>query len=178
MSVPAFSSYFLAPILMICKYCLANSQTCLLMSSILFFRKGFFITAIFTSTAGFCSALAPNYAVLLFFRFFVGLGLGGGPVLSSWLLEFIPAPRRGTWMSLFSAFWTVGTLLEASLAWVYSINNIIPPKLFLIFTNKCVIMMQPSNSIYNLLLENEKILTGKCLSAWCIEISLLRQLHY
>ncbi|XP_021834933.1 organic cation/carnitine transporter 7 isoform X2 [Spinacia oleracea] len=80
--------------------------------------KGFFITAIFTSTAGFCSALAPNYAVLLFFRFFVGLGLGGGPVLSSWLLEFIPAPRRGTWMSLFSAFWTVGTLLEASLAWI------------------------------------------------------------
>lgn len=81
-------------------------------------RNGFFITAIFTSTAGFCSALAPNYAALLFFRFFVGLGLGGGPVLSSWLLEFIPAPRRGTWMSVFSGFWTVGTLLEASLAWM------------------------------------------------------------
>ncbi|XP_021761978.1 organic cation/carnitine transporter 7-like isoform X2 [Chenopodium quinoa] len=81
-------------------------------------RNGFFITAIFTSTAGISSALAPNYATLIFFRFFVGLGLGGGPVLSSWLLEFIPAPRRGTWMSLFSAFWTVGTLLEASLAWI------------------------------------------------------------
>uniref|UniRef100_A0A803KQK2 Major facilitator superfamily (MFS) profile domain-containing protein n=1 Tax=Chenopodium quinoa TaxID=63459 RepID=A0A803KQK2_CHEQI len=57
-------------------------------------RNGFFITAIFTSAAGISSALAPNYATLIFFRFFVGLGLGGGPVLSSWLLEFIPAPRR------------------------------------------------------------------------------------
>ncbi|KAL2932876.1 Organic cation/carnitine transporter 7 [Bienertia sinuspersici] len=81
-------------------------------------RNGFFITAIFTSTAGFSSALAPNYTALIIFRFFVGLGLGGGPVLSSWLLEFIPAPRRGTWMSVFSAFWTIGTLLEASLAWL------------------------------------------------------------
>ncbi|CAO2824577.1 unnamed protein product [Amaranthus hypochondriacus] len=81
-------------------------------------RNGFFITAIFTSTAGLCSALAPNYASLIIIRFFVGLGLGGGPVLSSWLLEFIPAPKRGTWMSGFSAFWTIGTLLEASLAWI------------------------------------------------------------
>ncbi|KMS97142.1 hypothetical protein BVRB_7g178070 [Beta vulgaris subsp. vulgaris] len=81
-------------------------------------RNGFFITAIFTSTAGFCSGFAPNYTALIILRFFVGLGLGGGPVLSSWLLEFIPAPRRGTWMSVFSAFWTVGTLLEASLAWI------------------------------------------------------------
>ncbi|KAL5718029.1 Organic cation/carnitine transporter 7 [Ranunculus cassubicifolius] len=81
-------------------------------------RNGFFITAIITSIAAFLSAFAPNYISLIILRCLVGLGLGGGPVLSSWFLEFIPAPERGTWMVVFSTFWTVGTILEASLAWL------------------------------------------------------------
>ncbi|OAY71168.1 Organic cation/carnitine transporter 7 [Ananas comosus] len=80
-------------------------------------KVGFNFTALITGVAGFLSSFAPNYLSLIFLRFMVGVGLGGGHVLASWFLEFVPAPNRGTWMVVFSAFWSVGTILEASLAW-------------------------------------------------------------
>lgn len=81
-------------------------------------RNGFFVTAMITALAGFASSFSPNITVLIIMRCLVGAGLGGGPVLSSWFMEFIPAPNRGTWMVVFSAFWTLGTIFESSLAWI------------------------------------------------------------
>ncbi|PUZ37868.1 hypothetical protein GQ55_9G153700 [Panicum hallii var. hallii] len=83
-----------------------------------FFRTVLLLSTLLTSGLGFLSALSPNYFCLLALRFFVGIGVGSGHVFSSWFLEFVPAGNRGTWMVIFSFFWTIGTVLEASLAWV------------------------------------------------------------
>lgn len=81
-------------------------------------RRGLLSVAIVSTAAGFLSSLSPNYISLIILRCLVGIGLGGGPVYSSWFLEFVPTPNRGTWMVVFSTFWSFGTILEASLAWI------------------------------------------------------------
>lgn len=81
-------------------------------------RKGLLSVAIVTSISAFLSAFSINYAMLIILRMLVGVGLGGGPVYSSWFLEFVPPRKRGIWMVIFSTFWSIGTILEASLAWV------------------------------------------------------------
>ncbi|KAJ9128747.1 hypothetical protein P3X46_034519 [Hevea brasiliensis] len=81
-------------------------------------RKALLSMTVITSGAGFLSAFSPNYISLLFLRCLVGFGLGGGHVFLSWFLEFIPTLHRGKWMVIISIFWTIGTIFEASLAWI------------------------------------------------------------
>ncbi|VAI11581.1 unnamed protein product [Triticum turgidum subsp. durum] len=81
-------------------------------------RTGLLFSTLFTTGMGFVSAFSPNYACLVALRFLVGVGVGGAHVFMSWFLEFVPAHNRGTWMVAFSVFWTLGTVVEASLAWV------------------------------------------------------------
>lgn len=81
-------------------------------------RVGLLSVAVVTSIFAFLSAVSPNYVSMIVFRMVVGFGLGGGPVYSTWFLEFVPVQSRGIWMVIFSTSWTVGTILEASLAWV------------------------------------------------------------
>lgn len=48
----------------------------------------------------------------------MGLGLGGVPVSFTLYMEFMPTKGRGVWLIWLEAFWTLGSCLEAGLAWL------------------------------------------------------------
>ncbi|KAL1454336.1 hypothetical protein WDU94_010607 [Cyamophila willieti] len=80
------------------------------------------------------STLTQNYAFFMLFRFLNGAALGGsGPVIWSYFAEFQPKHKRGSMLSSMAAFWTLGNLFVASLAWLIipqSIGISIPGFLF------------------------------------------------
>ncbi|XP_065215026.1 synaptic vesicle glycoprotein 2C-like isoform X2 [Planococcus citri] len=65
------------------------------------------------------STFAQSYSVFMLFRFLNGAALGGsGPVIWSYFAEFQPKLKRGSMLSSMAAFWTLGNLFVASLAWI------------------------------------------------------------
>ncbi|KAG5672664.1 hypothetical protein PVAND_002775 [Polypedilum vanderplanki] len=65
------------------------------------------------------SSFSQNYELFMLFRFLNGAALGGaGPVIWSYFAEFQPLHKRGSMLSFMAAFWTIGNLLVASLAWL------------------------------------------------------------
>lgn len=43
---------------------------------------------------------------------------GSGPVIWSYFAEFQPKSRRGSMLSFMAAFWTIGNLFVAGMAWI------------------------------------------------------------
>lgn len=77
-------------------------------------RQVFATTLVLYGLATGASALAGSVAVLMVFRFLVGLGLGGElPVASTLVSEFSPRRVRGRMVVWLEAFWAVGWLAAA-----------------------------------------------------------------
>ncbi|MDH7498950.1 MAG: MFS transporter [candidate division NC10 bacterium] len=78
------------------------------------FQGGLFL---FSLASGLCG-LAWGYRPLLFFRFLVGLGLGGVlPVASTLVSELSPSRYRGRLLTLLESFWAYGWVLAALIAY-------------------------------------------------------------
>ena len=77
-------------------------------------RQVFALTLLVYGLATGASALAGGLALLLIFRFVVGLGLGAElPVASTYVSEFAPARMRGRIIVILEAFWAVGWTASA-----------------------------------------------------------------
>ncbi|KZL91038.1 putative niacin/nicotinamide transporter NaiP [Clostridium magnum DSM 2767] len=76
-------------------------------------------TLILYGLASALSGLAPNFEVLLLFRFLTGLGLGGElPAASTLVSEFSPAKARGKMVVLLESFWAWGWIVAALIAYL------------------------------------------------------------
>ena len=82
-------------------------------------RQVFALTLIVYGLATGASALVGGLALLLVFRFFVGLGLGAElPVASTYVSEFAPARIRGRLVVILEAFWAIGWTAAALIGYL------------------------------------------------------------
>ncbi len=81
-------------------------------------KRMFMATLVLYSVAtGLCS-IAWGFGSLLFFRFWVGFGLGGQlPVAVTLVTEYAPPAVRGRFIVLLESFWGVGWLLAALISY-------------------------------------------------------------
>ncbi|MDR0247014.1 MAG: MFS transporter [Burkholderiales bacterium] len=81
-------------------------------------KKVFIMTLLTFSIASGLSAASVSLAMLLFLRFFIGLGLGGElPVASTLVSESVRAHERGKVIVLVESFWALGWMLAALIAY-------------------------------------------------------------
>lgn len=81
-------------------------------------RPIFMYTLVLIGLASFSSAAATGFAMMLGFRFLIGLGLGAElPVASTLMNEFAPASRRGSSVVLLESFWAVGWIAAAAISY-------------------------------------------------------------
>lgn len=92
-----------------------------------FGRKRLFVgTLLLYSICTVLSALSPNYAALMLFRFLTAIGVGAEyTAINSAISEFIPPRRRGSVNGLVMNFWPVGAMI-AALVNLFLINALAP----------------------------------------------------
>jgi MFS transporter, putative metabolite:H+ symporter len=77
------------------------------------------VTLVLYGLASAVSGIAPNFGMLLLFRFLTGLGLGGElPAASTLVSEFSPAKARGRMVVLLESFWAWGWIAAALIAYL------------------------------------------------------------
>lgn len=81
-------------------------------------RVTFLFGSLLVSVAGFTSAFASSYDALLFFRFVVGVGVGGATIPFDLLAECVPASHRGSYLMYIEYFWSLGTLFVVLVGWL------------------------------------------------------------
>ena len=81
-------------------------------------RPAMLASAATTLAAGVGSGLGGTFGWVMFFRFIVGIGLGGVPVAYGLFMEFLPSENRGVHLTLIELFWTLGSMIESALAWI------------------------------------------------------------
>ena len=71
------------------------------------------------AASGIASALSPTFGLLVFFRFFGGLAIGGSiPIMFTLGAELFPMEIRGSLISFIGSFWMVGAMFTAVSAWI------------------------------------------------------------
>lgn len=82
-------------------------------------KLGFILTVLIDSGFGLLSALSPNFLTLVVLRALTGFGVGGTlPVDYAIFAEYLPRGKRGRYLVYLEAFWAVGALAAALLAWL------------------------------------------------------------
>ncbi|XP_014209966.1 synaptic vesicle glycoprotein 2B [Copidosoma floridanum] len=82
-------------------------------------RKVLIVISFMNALCIVASSFSQSYELFMFFRFLNGAALGGsGPVIWSYFAEFQPKSKRGSMLSFMAAFWTLGNLFVAGLAWL------------------------------------------------------------
>lgn len=82
-------------------------------------KTSFIATILITTFFGLFSAIAPSFAWLTAMRVLTGFGIGGMlPVDYAMFSEYLPTEKRGRYLVLLEAFWALGSLLAAGLAWL------------------------------------------------------------
>lgn len=73
--------------------------------------------------AGTGSSFAPNFISLVLLRTICGIGIGGVVIPYDLLAELMPSSARGQVLSSIGAFWAMGSVFIAGLAWIILSNT-------------------------------------------------------